>query len=327
MIVLAGDVGGTKTRLGLFSVENRNVKKLVFERYPNKNFDKLADIVRLFMATHDAHPRSAAIGIAGPVIDGVCKATNLPWKIDVGLLSKRIEIPRTTIVNDFVAHAHGIDALRNKDIAVMQKGKYENLSNKVVFGPGTGLGEAIVAQHGGDTIVVPSEGGHQDFAPQDQLQMDLFKHLSQKYGGHVSIERILSGPGLMNVYEFLKKKKIAKESREIKKLLEAKNSDKPAIIMRHAFKDKLCKKTTDLFFAVLGAEAGNLALQSMAFGGIYIIGGLVRSNISVMRRSPFLKAFLKKGRMSHLMKRFPVYVVKNEQMGIMGSAALASNLF
>jgi glucokinase len=326
MIVLAGDVGGTSTRLGLFSVENRDVKKLVFEKYPNKRFDNLSEIIKLFLEANDAHPRAAAVGIAGPVFDGVCKATNLPWKIDVGPLSKAIGIGRTTIVNDFVAHAHGLDALHAKDIAVIQRGTYEGMENKALFGPGTGLGEAIVAHHGGDSIVVPSEGGHQDFAPQDSIQVDLFNYLRAKFG-HVSNERILSGPGLMNVYEFMKKMKYAKESPAIRKLMAAKGADKPAIIMHNASKDRLCKKTTDVFFSVLGAEAGNLAMQAMAFGGVYIIGGLVKSNIGVMKKSPFLKAFRNKGRFSKMMSRFPVYVVRNEQLGIVGAAALASELF
>lgn len=325
MIVLAGDVGGTSTRLGLFSVENKNVKKLVFEKYPNKKFSRLAEIVKLFLTTNDAHPRAAAFGIAGPVIEGVCKATNIPWKIDVGPLSREIGIRRTTIVNDFVAHAHGLDALHSKDIAVIQRGKYENLSNKVLFGPGTGLGEAIVAQHGGDSIVLPSEGGHQDFAPQDEVQIALFCYLKAKFG-HVSNERILSGAGLLNVYEFMKKMRYAKESPAVRKLLDAKGANKPAIIMKEASRDKLCKKTTDLFFSVLGAEAGNLALQAMAFGGVYIIGGLVRNNIALLKKSPFLKSFREKGRMSHLMSRFPIYVVKNELLGIIGAASLASEL-
>jgi glucokinase len=326
MIVLAGDVGGTSTRLGLFSIENRNVKKLVFEKYPNRKFENLSEIIKLFLKTTDAHPRAAAVGIAGPVFDGICKATNLPWKIDVGPLSYAIGIGRTTIVNDFVAHAHGLDALHSKDIAVIQRGSYEGMENKALFGPGTGLGEAIVARHGGDSIVVPSEGGHQDFAPQDKIQVELLEYLMAKFG-HVSNERILSGPGLMNVYEFMKKMNYAKESPAIRKLMAAKGADKPAIIMHNANKDKLCKKASDLFFSVLGAEAGNLALQAMAFGGLYIVGGLVRSNIAVMKKSPFLKSFHNKGRMSHLMKKIPVYVVKSEQLGIVGAAALASDLF
>ncbi len=326
MIVLAGDVGGTRTRLGIYSIENRSVKPLAFERYRTKEFENLAQIVKTFLSVNDVHPRAAAFGIAGPVMDGICKATNLPWKIDVAQLSSRIGIPRTTIVNDFVAHAHGIEALPKKDVVVLQRGKYEGLSNKVLFGPGTGLGEAIIAQHGGDSVVVPSEGGHQDFAPQNEIEIELFKYLRSKFG-HVSDERILSGPGILNVYEFLKKGKYAKESEAVKKALSAKGIEKPGIIMKFAKKDKLCKMTTDIFFSVLGAEAGNLALQSMAFGGVYIVGGLVRTNIDVMKKSPFLKSFRNKGRLSHLMEKIPVYVVTNEKLGILGAAALASDLF
>lgn len=326
MIVLAGDVGGTRTRLALFSIENRNFTRLAFERYETRRFDRLEQIVQAFLAATDAHPRAAAFGIAGPVIDGVCKTTNLPWMIDVSKLSKAMNIPRTTIVNDFVANAHGINALHHKDLAIIQRGVHEGLANKAILGPGTGLGEAVIAQHGGDTMIVPSEGGHQDFAPQDELQIELLEFLKDKFG-HVSWERVLSGPGVSNIYEFLKKLKYAKESPAIKAALAERGADKPAVIMRFARKDKLCKMTSDLFFSVLGAEAGNIALQVVALGGVYLTGSVARHNIALLKQSPFLKAFRNKGRMSGLMKRIPVYVVKNEQLGILGAAALASELF
>ena len=332
MIVLAGDIGGTSTRLGLFDIENRNVRKLAFEKYTSKKFNSLGQVVRTFLKTLDVHPRAAAFGVAGPVFDGVVKTTNLPWTIDAAILSKRIGVKRTAILNDLEAHAHGIDKLvRSKDLATVQKGQYEHLSDKVLIGPGTGLGEAIIAQHGGDTVVVPSEGGHKDFAPQDKLQAKLLEYLRAKHDrvshGHVSYERILSGPGIVSIYEFLKKSKLAKESKAVRKALSAKNADKPALIMRFARKDKLCKKTADMFFSVLGTEAGNLAIQLMSLGGVYIVGGIVRSNLSVLKSSPFLKSFRKKGRMSGIMKKIPVYVVKNEKLGILGSAALANDLF
>ncbi len=326
MIVLGGDVGGTKTRLGLFSVENRNLTTLALDCFENKNFDNLAQIANVFLEANDARPRAAAFGIAGPVIDGICKATNLPWTIDVGLLSRRIGIPRTTIVNDFVAHAHGIAALKRRDLVVIQRGNYDGLANKALFGPGTGLGEAIIAQHGGDSIVVPSEGGHQDFAPQNEVEIELLRFLMKKYG-HVSNERILSGSGIMNVYEFLKKGGYARESAAVRAALKTKSTKMPSTIMKFAQKDRLCKLTTDLFFSVLGAEAGNLALQSMAFGGVYIIGGIVRNNAALLKKSQFLKNFRNKGRLSSLMKKIPVFLVTNEKLGIMGAAALASDLF
>ncbi len=326
MIVLAGDVGGTRTRIGLFSIENRNFKTLAFERYESRKFDCLEEIVQTFSKTIDAHPRAAAFGIAGPVINGVCRTTNLPWVVDVASLSKAIGIPRTTIVNDFVAAAHGIDALHHKDLAVVQRGLHEGLANKALIGPGTGFGEAIIVQHGGDTVVVPSEGGHQDFAPRDALEIQLLQVLKMKFG-HVSYERILSGPGLVNVYEFLKKKKAAKESAAVTKALNSKGADKPVIIMKFARSDTLCRKTTDVFFAVLGAEAGNVALQATALGGLFMTSSLVRDHVALLKQSPFLKRFRDKGRMSGLMKHIPVYVIKNEQLGILGAAVIASELF
>lgn len=327
MIVLAGDIGGTSTRIGLFEIQNRNVKKLAFEKYASRKFNSLGQVVRTFLKTLDVHPRAAAFGVPGPVFDGVVKTTNLPWKIDAAVLSKQIGIKRTALLNDLEAHAHGIDKLaRSRDLATVQKGNYQHLTDKVLIGPGTGLGEAIVAQHGGDTVVVPSEGGHKDFAPQDKLQTRLLEYLRGKHG-HVSYERLLSGPGIVSIYEFLKKSKAAKESKAVRKALSAKGADKPQVIMRFARSDKLCNKTADVFFSVLGAEAGNLALQAMSFGGIYIVGGVVRNNISLLKKSPFLKSFRNKGRMSGIMKKIPVYVVKNEKLGILGSAALAHELF
>jgi glucokinase len=331
MIVLAGDVGGTRTRLGIFSIENRNFTRLAFERYETKKFDSLVQIVKAFLDTADAHPRAAAFGLAGPVIDGVCDITNVGWKVDVAELSKAINIPRTTIVNDFVANAHGLVALRPKDLAAIQRGKHEGLANQVLIGPGTGLGEAIITRHGGDIVVVPSEGAHQDFAPQDGVQIELLRYLQKKFQkvskGHVSYERVVSGPGIVNIYEFLKSARRAKESPIVQKALRAKGADKPALIMRLARKDKLCKMAANLFFSVLGAEAGNIALQATAFGGVYLTASTVRNNIALLKQSQFLKYFRNKGRQTVLMKQIPVYVVKNEQLGILGAAALASELF
>ena len=326
MIVLAGDVGGTLTRLALFSVENRNFTQLAFERYTTSKFSSLAQIVLTFLKITDAHPRAAAFGIAGTVIDGSAQKTILPWAVDVAQLSKAIGIPRTTIVNDFVAHAHGLDALKHKDLEVLQSGKHEGMANKVLLGAGTGTGEAIIAQHGGDSIVVPSEGGHQDFAPQNDLEIQLLRYLRAKYG-HVSYERIVSTAGIVDIYEFLKKSNYVKESESVSKLLDEKGADKPALILKHAAKDKLCKQAANMFFSILGAEAGNLALQALAFSGIYIIGGLIRSNLAVMKQSQFLKSFQSKGRMVKLLKGIPVYIVKNENLGILGAAALANELF
>lgn len=326
MIVLAGDVGGTRTRLGLFSIENRVFRTLAFERYQTKKFKNLGEIVNTFLKALDVHPRAAAFGIAGPVLDGRVKTTNLPWTIDVARLAKSIGIKRTTIVNDFVANGYGLEALTPKDLVTIQKGKPEGLANRAVIGPGTGLGEVVIAQHGGDSIVISSEGGHKDFAPQTEREIELLEFLKRKFG-HVSYERVVSGPGILNVYEFMKKMKYAKESPEVKKALAAKDADKPAVIMKHARKDKLCKMTADLVFSVLGSEAGNLSLQATAWGGIYLTASLVRNNVGLLKKSGFLKRFRNKGRLSRVVERTPVYVVKNERLGILGAAALASRLF
>lgn len=326
MIVLGGDVGGTRTRLGLCSVENRNISILAYEVYQTKKFDNLAQMVLAFLEGVDAHPRSAAFGIAGPVIDGVCKATNLPWTVDVAVLSRRIGISRTTIVNDFVAKAHGIGALRHSDLVVVQRGRHEGLANHVLIGPGTGLGEVVIAQHGGDVMVLASEGGHTDFGPQDVLQDELLVFLRKKYG-HVSYERILSRQGVLDTYAFFKSKGV-KESAGARQMIAGANpSDRASLILSLASKDVLCRKTADLFFSVFGAEAGNLALQAIAVGGVYLSGPLVSDNVRVLKQSPFLKSFQNKGRLSGLLKNMPVYVVRNEKFGVLGAAALASGLF
>jgi glucokinase len=327
MLVIAGDVGATHARLGLFNTENRNFRALSLEKYATKKFDNLGQMVQAFLSVIDARPRAAAFGIAGPVIDGICRATNLPWTIDVERLSGNIGIKRTTIVNDFVAHAHGLSALKQKDLAVMQKGRHEGLANKALIGPGTGLGEALIAQHGGDAVIVASEGGHTDFGPQDELQMELLEFLQDKYG-HVSYERVISGQGGVDIYEFLKKMKAAKESAKVSaELKKASPTERPRVILRNAYKDRLCRKTANLFFSVLGSEAGNVALQSFAVGGVYLAGEAVREHTSLLKQSPFLTRFRNKGRMSGLMRQIPVYVVKNEQLGLLGAAVLASELF
>lgn len=326
MIVLAGDVGGTRTRLGLFEIENRNFKTLAFERYQTRKFRNLGQIVNTFLKTEKMVPRAAAFGIAGPVIDGVCRATNMPWVIDVAKLSKRIGIPRTTIVNDFVANAHGISALRPNDLYVLQRGEPDALRNKAVIGPGTGLGQAIIASRGGTATIVASEGGHDEFGPQNERQIELLEFLKRKFG-HVSYERICSGPGILNVYEFIKSMKYAKESELVKKALKERGADKPKVIIKHANKDKLCKITANMVFGILGAEAGNLALQAMAIGGVYLVGSIIREDLKIIKKSPFKKMFNQKGRFTKLTNKIPVYVVKKEQLGILGAAALASQLF
>lgn len=264
------------------------------------------------------------MGIAGPVVDGRVVATNLPWEIDERQLAEAIPAARVRLINDLEATAHGVVALRGEELAVLQAGP-PGAGNLAVIAAGTGLGEAIVVGEGEARSVVATEGGHADFAPRTDLEDDLLRHLRKDFG-RVSYERVLSGPGLVNVYRFLRDTGVAKESPRAAALM--RERDPAAVVTELGAQgtDRLCEMTLAIFVSVYGAEAGNLALKALALGGVVVAGGIAPRIVPALSAGGFIAAFRDKGRLSSLMETIPVGVVLNPKLPLRGAARVARSM-
>jgi len=274
------------------------------------------------MEGHHADLQGACFGIAGPINQGVCKATNLPWVVDQVVLKRILRIKKVTLINDMEATANGIQVLPKKAFAVLNHGNPEPKGNIAVIAAGTGLGEGMLLWDGKKYRALGSEGGHSDFAPCNKLELDLCRYLFDKYG-HSSYERVLSGPGLLNIYDFLTEKDRGEEPAWLKK--ELAQDDPGFVITQNAMKkqNKLCVKTMNLFCAIYGAEAGNLALKILARGGVYLGGGIAPKILHKLKDGTFKKAFRNKGRFSELLAEIPVYVILEEKAALYGAAMCA----
>ncbi|MGZ3537200.1 MAG: glucokinase [Thermodesulfobacteriota bacterium] len=322
-IVLAGDVGGTKTRLGLFEV-TRGRLRLVFEKsFLNRNYRGLENILVDFIKGQKGIT-AACFGVAGPVTEEVVVAANLPWWIDIQSLRKVLPFEKMEVINDLVANAYGIPVLKKGDFEILNPGKIRT-GNQALISAGTGLGEAILFWEGQQHVPSPSEGGHAEFGPRSHLELELFHYLSDRFD-HVSYERVLSGEGLVSIYQFLKdSKRFGSETAWISEKIK---EDPAEVISETALfkKNKLCVKALDLFASIYGAAAGNLALQVMAVGGVYVGGGIAPKIIWKLRDGTFIKAFKDKGRLSHIVAHIPVKVILNEETPLLGAASRAAAL-
>jgi glucokinase len=323
-MILAGDIGGTNARLACFQSQNGHLR-LVSERvFPSREHSELVEIVNEFLEDADTRPKAACFGIAGPVLNGRVETSNLPWVIEQKQLAKKIHLPATLLINDLEATAWGIGALSASDLVALNSISEPAVGNQAVVAPGTGLGEAGLFWDGQRHHVFACEGGHADFAPQGDLQIDLLRYLKTRFG-HVSYERILSGPGLVNVYEFLTETGCGKESLEVAAAITKKN-DAAAAISQAAFDDSSSRaaKALEIWISVFGAEASNLALKTMATGGIFLAGGISPKILAKLTGPLFLHAFQDKGRLRPLLEAIPVQVVTNEKAGLLGAARCAS---
>lgn len=326
MPVLSGDIGGTKTLLQLSAVEPGRCQVLAEQRYSSQAYDGLAPMVRDFLRDYGAGhgvPSAACFGVAGPVLDTPggqqAKLTNLPWQLDSEQLASGIGIAKLRLINDFRAIGYGLELLAAEDLAVLQQGKSEARAVRALVGAGTGLGVGMVVWQGDRYEPLPSEGGHVDFAPTDDQQAALRVHLAQQFGT-VSYERLLSGPGLVNIYRYLRLGHGAAAD------VSAEGSDAAARISAAAENDPVARAAVELFVSVYGAFAGNLALTTLARGGVYIAGGIAPKMIQHLRGERFLAAFRNKGRMRVLLEAMPVQVVMNPKVGLLGTALAASRL-
>ncbi len=329
MRVLAGDIGGTKTLLEIAEVSPGAHRMIAQARFASNAYDGLMPMVHEFLATAGAGAagaiRSACFGIAGPLSDdGECaRLTNLPWEVDAAVLRHGLGISRVRLLNDFQAVGYGIEALVPADMTVLQEGREMPRAPRVVVGAGTGLGVGILVWQQDHYEALATEGGHADFAPADALQAGLLLSLMERFG-RVSWERLLSGPGLVNIYAFLDARADHQAGRRT--VLEA--EDPAAAITRAALEEREVRalQALEMFSAIYGAQCGNLALTCLARGGVYLAGGIAPRIIAALKEPAFLRAFNNKGRMSTLTASMPVRVVMNPGAGIIGAAIAAGRL-
>jgi glucokinase len=322
--VLGGDIGGTKVNLALFDWRGERLSRVRMESYHSLELDGLPSALNMFLG-HEAPPLSAAaFGVAGPVQDGRAQITNLPWTVDADNLRSVLGIQRVKLINDLEATAYGVLTLEPADMLVVNAGMTVP-GNAAVIAAGTGLGEGLLFWDGTRYHPAPSEGGHADFAPRNDLETELLAFLRRRYP-HVSYERLLSGPGLVNIYEFLRDTGRGDEPPAFAAQL---HEEDPAAVVSHAALEgapSLCVQALDLFTTIYGAEAGNLALKVMATGGVYVGGGIAPKIRAKLADGTFMKAFRDKGRMKFLMDLTPVRVILNETTALHGAGYCAARL-
>jgi glucokinase len=322
-MILAGDIGGTNTRLALIDIENE-LKPVVFEKiFPSREKTSLEAALAEFFSLYPCHPVSASFGIAGPVLNGRCEATNLPWVVDSKTVARQLGLKKVGLMSDLVANAYGVAALHPKDFVVLNKGARNSSGNKAIISAGTGLGEAGLYWDGKDYRPFASEGGHGDFAPRNHLEMELLDYLLKRFR-RVSYERIVSGPGLFNVYQFLRDTGKGDEPPWLTEQL--RSGDPSHKISQNALEGKspLCIQALDLFVSIYGAKAGNLALTFMATGGLYVGGGIAPKIITKLQDPVFMNAFVSKGRLQPLLQNIPVRVIMNPKTALIGAARHAA---
>jgi glucokinase len=326
-MILAGDVGGTKARLALYQHENGKFLRQQTGQFISRDFSSLEDIVRLFLDRHHVFVTKACFGVPGPVVNGEAKTTNLPWALNETQIACTLNIPAVKLVNDLVATIAAAPYFTPEDLLTLHEGKKPD-SRDCVYGilaPGTGLGQAFLYQRDGQYHALASEGGHADFAPTTEIEAGLFRYLHKKLG-RVSYERVLSGPGLVNIYSFLKDTGHAEEPPELAKQLQ--EEDPAAVISTAGLSGEyeLCVKALDIFASVLGAQAGNLVLTLMALGGLYLGGGIPPKISQKLADGTVVASYLNKGRLSEVVKNTPLHVIRDDYAALLGAASLASRL-
>lgn len=345
-LLLAGDIGGTKTILRIVDDQQAaGAKNSLYEvKYSSHDYPDLVPMVQAFLQAAEGEIGGsiaidkACFGIAGPVVNNTCKLTNLGWMLEADRLVQQLSIAKITLINDFAAVGYGVLGLDESDLLTLQAGKHNSTAPIAVIGAGTGLGQGFLVHAAGQYQVFSCEGGHSDFAPRSPLEFELSRYLLDKYNiDRISAERVVSGQGIVAIYEFLRDRKFAQETPEIGQVVRSweaqagqgeRTVDPGAAISQAALenRDPLSEKTMQIFIEAYGAEAGNLALKLLPYGGVYIAGGIAAKNLDLMQDGTFLQAFIQKGRMRSLMERIPVHIVLNPQVGLIGAAVCAERL-
>ncbi len=322
-MILAGDIGGTNTRLGFFKIDRKRLTAVIEGVFASREHTSLEEIVAAFVSEHDLAVEHACFGVAGPVRNGRCEGVNLPWVVDGRQLAALLGVPAVRLINDLQANGYGIRALEASDFLVLNQGAPGASGNAAIIAAGTGLGEAGLYWDGADYRPIASEGGHADFAPRNELEIELLRHLQARFA-HVSWERVLSGPGLFNIYKFLRDTGRGKEPDWLADAI--RDRDAAAVISGAALEGRspLCAQALDLFVSFYGAEAGNLALKFLAAGGIFVGGGIAPKIIGKLRDSTFMSAFVSKGRLNSLLEAIPVRVILNDRAALRGVARCAA---
>jgi glucokinase len=318
-LILAGDIGGTTTRLALFEMQRGAPVPQAQADYPSPKYPGLEAILAEFLKDKGAQIKAACFGVAGPVRQGRVETPNLKWVVDAASVARQIGIDRVELLNDLEATAQGTLALKDEDFEVLQAGEAEPQGNRAVIAAGTGLGEALLVHEAKGYRPLASEGGHADFAPRDGLEVELLLHLASIHG-HVSYERVVSGPGLVSLYRFLRESGRGEEPEWLSRKLA---SEDPAPVIATAALEgtsPLCSLALDRFVSVYGAEAGNLALKVLATGGVYLGGGIAPKILPKLREKTFIESFLAKGRYRKLLEKVPVRVILNQRTALLGAA-------
>ncbi len=326
--ILAGDIGGTKTVLSLYDGSEADLRQVREETFPSQEHDSLDEILLEFLKKETGPaPRAICLGVAGAVIEGKSNITNLPWELDERDLARVTGVSRVKLLNDLEAAARGMLHLEGDELSVLNRGAGPaQQGNIAVIAAGTGLGEAILYWDGEQHQVMASEGGHADFAPRTDEEIELLKYLRKKYGGHVSYERVLSGPGFFNIYSFLRDTGYAPEPDTMKEKLGS--GDPSAVVTKAGLEDNdpLSVRTLEIFASIYGAEAANLALKCLAVGGVYVGGGIAPKILPTLMAGHFMEGFTNKGRFSDLVQSMPVLVALNSRTPLLGAAHYAFDL-
>lgn len=320
--ILAGDIGGTKTLLQLGAADG-TAAPILTKSYSSAAYPGLAEMLEDFLREAGTSDIAAAcFALAGPVFGRRVTLTNLPWAVEADALAARFGIAQVMLINDFAAVGHGIPALPPDDLLTLQAGAPQAHGVRLVVGAGTGLGVAWLSWQNGRYAVHASEGGHMDFAPLDAIQYELLCYLQQRHG-HVSCERIVSGPGLVAIFEFLRDSARGTPSPQLIAAMAA--GDPAAAIAQFSSRgdEPVARLALDMFVEIYGAFIGNLALAALPCGGIYIAGGIAAKIVPCMQQGSFMRAFLDKGRYTQLLERMPLYIVMNPQVGLMGANRVA----
>lgn len=326
-MILAGDIGATKSLLALFAPGSEPRSPLVEKSYPSRDYSGLEAVVQVFLQEH-SHPVSrACFGLPGPIVNDRCRTPNLPWEVAAGEIQAVLG-ENVALINDLEATGYGISLLHNDELVTLQEGDSNPQGNAALIAPGTGLGECILFWDGERHRPSASEGGHCDFAPRTAEQIAFLQWMhNQQRMPRVSFDRVATGSGLPRIYDFLRETANAAETAETAELI-ATAEDRAATISQMALSDRsrLCERTLDLWLEVLGAEAGNLALKALATAGVYIGGGIPPKILPKLQEGKFLEAFLDKGRLRPLVSRMPVKVILNERTALFGAACYAMKI-
>jgi glucokinase len=325
-MLLAGDIGGTKTVLALYSPEKGPRHPLSEETFSSKRYDSLEAIIAEFLEKYPREITHAAFGVAGPVVEDRAEITNLPWQLEEKQLAQTFNLEAVHLLNDLEAIATAVPILQEGDIHTLNEGEPDEQGAIGIIAPGTGLGEAFLVWHDGRYQPFPSEGGHADFAPADEIQIALLRYLLTRHQ-HVSFERVCSGMGIPNLYAFFQESGRFPEPAWLREQL-AVAADPTPLIVRAAQQERaaIAVATLDLFMNILAREAGNLALKILATGGIYLGGGIPPRILPQLEASDFMTTFTRKGRFGDLLNRVPVHVIYNRQAALLGTARDGLNM-